>query len=120
MDEIKNHPSTVEFGEKECCALKIAVENATHREFIREFIKKAGEKEPKHSWAILAEIFTNTINLIFIPRGIHREFYATLAILERGQLTEGNKELACGHTVIEHIQALDNIYFLMAYPAGNN
>lgn len=120
MAEIKSHPSTVKFGEIECCALRRAVEDSAHRKFINEFIEWAKEKEPKHSWTILTEIFINTIHFIFIPREIHRAFYLALASLEKKQLVEGNKTPVCSHTIKGHIEALDNICFLMAYPAGNN
>lgn len=120
VTEIKNHPSTVEFGKVECCALRSAVKDVANQEFICGFIEKAHKKEPQHSWSILKKIFTNTIRLVFIPRTIHRDFYFNLACLEKKQLMEGNKTLACDHTIEEHINALDNIYFLMMCPAGKN
>lgn len=120
MAEIKNHPSAVKFGKIECCTLRSTIADAAHQEFIRGFIEKADGKEPKHSWAILEEIFVNTVLLIFIPRKIHRAFYLTLASLEKERLAEGNKTPACGHTIKEHIEALDNICFLMVCPMGTN
>ena len=120
MSEIKNHPATVKFGEIECCVLGSAIIDLAHRKFINEFINWAKKKEPKHSWAILTEIFINTIRLIFIPREVHRKFYFNLARLEKKQLMEGNKTPTCGHTIKEHIEALDNICFLMVCPIGTN
>lgn len=122
MPKIRNHPSTVEFGEIECCVLRSAIEDPANLELICEFIEKAQEREPKHSWGILAEIFTMdvTVRLVFIPREIHRMFYLTLAQSEKKLLTEGDKIPNCDHTINEHIKAVDNICFLMMYPAGCN
>ncbi len=122
MPKIKIHPLAVKFEEVECCALKTAIANISHRPFIQEGIEKAKEAEPKHKWSILTEVFKNTLRLVFIPGAIHRNFYFNLAVREKKQITESNGVMVvpCNHSAAEHIKALDNICFMMACPKGEN
>lgn len=71
------HPSTVEFGELECCALQAANAREAHRSFISFFMSKAKESEPRYNVSVLSEIFTNTTRLVFIPKSVHRAFYSS-------------------------------------------
>ena len=121
MLEIRSHPATVEFKEIHCCDLKSAFRNPAHQEFIGAFIREANMKEPKHSWAILTEIFTNTTRIVFIPGEIHRDFYHEIASLERKLLIENGKPMNCGHHAVkEHIDALADIILLTVYPGLKN
>ena len=139
MLKYANHPSTVEFGELECCALMVANARAEHQSFISTFIANAQKSEHRYRVAILSEIFTSTARLVFIPRDVHRRFYIALALAELQLLktvlslrpvpenlaTPAFKDnpdslLGCEHSAAEHIEALRLICSKMAIAPGNN
>lgn len=115
------HPSTVEFGELECCALRAANAREAHHGFVSSFMAKAKESEPRYNVSIISEIFTNTTRLVFIPRSVHRAFYLALAFKERDILARSvTGFFNCGHAAGEHTKALESICSKMAYPQGSN
>lgn len=118
---VRVHPATVEFGKLECCSLKKATAEKSHLEFIAKFLKKVQDTSPPYQVSVLKEIFETTVRLVFIPRKVHRDFYAALAIKEKEFLNRRkNVVLKCGHTVRGHIAALDEIYAKMLCPQGLN
>lgn len=121
MPTTRLHPATVEFGELECCSLRKATAGKNHSEFIAKFLKKVQETSPPYQVSVLSEIFETTIRLVFIPRGVHRSFYAALALKEK-ELLEWQEHtiLNCGHTSRGHIAALDEIHAKMLCPQGFN
>lgn len=115
------HPSAVEFGELECCALRKATAEKEHQPFIASFIARVNETHPPYRVSVLSEIFENTTRYIFIPWQVHRSFYLHLAARER-ELIERRGDISpgCGHSVKQHLEALAGIGLKMALPQGNN
>ncbi|HEY4523479.1 MAG TPA: hypothetical protein VJK04_01235 [Candidatus Paceibacterota bacterium] len=117
MMSIRVHPSTVEFGELECCALRKAIAENNHQPFIVSFIASVGATNPPYQVNILFENFLNTIRFVFTPSQIHRFFYLILALREK-KFIERREDatLDCKHFVKQHQEALANICAKMAYP----
>ena len=121
MIRVRLHPSAVEFGELECCALRRAAAEKGHQPFIASFIARANETHPPYRVSVLSEIFEKTTRLVFIPRHVHQSFYLQLASRERELIERrGDIGLSCGHAVKQHVEALTGICLKMALPQGNN
>lgn len=121
MIHVHLHPSTVEFGELECCAMRKAAAEKDHQPFIASFIARVKETHPPYQVSVLSEIFENTTRLAFIPGPVHRSFYLRLASRERALIERyGDGGLSCGHSVTQHVAALTGICLKMALPQGNN
>lgn len=116
---IRSVPGNVEFGDMECCALRVA--GLFHDKFIYEFREKTANVAEPHELRMLDERFTNTLRLAFTPQIIHRRFYLELAHRERERLGAMSVDkLACGHKKEEHIKFLGSVMFLMNQPQGSN
>ena len=121
MIHVRLHPSAVEFGELECCALRKAAAEKDHQPFIASFIARVNETHPPYRVSVLSEIFEKTTRLVFIPRQVHRSFYLHLASKERELIERrGDISLSCGHSVKQHLEALNRICLKMALPQGNS
>lgn len=121
MINIRTHPSTVEFGELECCALRKATAEEDLQPFIEASLASIRATNPPYQVSVLSEIFLNTTRLVFMPREIHQSFYFGLASRER-KLIEKREDvnLDCGHSAQQHQKALTMICAKMACPQGQN
>ena len=121
MIRVHLHPSAVEFGELECCALRRAAAEKDHQPFIASYIARVGEAHPPHQVSALSETFKNTTRLVFTPQRVHRSFYLHLASRERELIERrGDIGLSCGHSTQQHVEALTGVCLKMALPQGNN
>lgn len=123
------HSAAVEFGKAECCALKSAIASGVHDRFIKTAIAEAQRIAPDYQWKILIEIFIRTERMAFIPYPVRRCFYLNLALKEKARVknlllqsedVHGTPYFLCGHSLTEHIAALDNIVSVLATPGRNN
>lgn len=105
---IPDHPKMVRFGEKECCALRLALEKnfAEIYEILRGIINERRLRlyrdiliEPKN--------YGGAVSLGFIPNEEHKIFYGLAAETELARLNGGNQTLPCGCEKKEHIEALE-------------
>lgn len=104
---IPDHPKMIRFGEKECCALRLALEN--HFEKISEFLETM---IPGKRLALYRDIliepknYGGAVSLGFIPNEEHKIFYGLAAETELARLNGEKQTLPCGCEKKEHIEAL--------------
>ena len=123
------HPAAIEFGRVECCALKSAMASGVDDQFIKTAIAEAQRTAPDYQWKILIEVFIRTERMTFIPYPVRRGFYLNLALKEKAHVKDillqsedvhGTPYFLCGHSLAEHIVALDNIVSVLATAGRNN
>lgn len=117
------HPDTVVFDEAECCAMERASTQEAHQELIREHLTSIRKVSSLYKESLLLGVFKYTVRLAFIPAVIHRTLYSALASAEKQILAqEQNQDLVldCGHTPMQHCDALDAVCIKMAFPETIN
>ena len=118
------HPSSVAFGELQCCALRKAKAEKDHQPFTASFLNAARETRSPYQVSVLSELsesFKHTVGFVFIMRQVLRSFYLGLAAREI-ELIKRSEDivLSCGHSAEEHKKALTAICLKMIYPHGDN
>lgn len=117
---IPDHPKMIRFGEKECRALRLALEN--HFEKISDFLETT---IPKERLALYRDIivepkkYGGAISLGFIPNEEHKIFYGLAAQLEFQKLAKTallppNYKLSRDCEITERVKALQNVMILTA------
>ena len=122
------HKDTVEFGPDVCCAFENSRLNKQNEEFLKKFSEKNivtdSLKNKNVSLKSLLDIFKRTISLGFIPDSFEREFYVAVAEDEISFLKDiypqNDKKFECGHSVQEHISALQKIQEKLSEKYGKN
>ncbi|MEX2090861.1 MAG: hypothetical protein WD989_01860 [Candidatus Paceibacterota bacterium] len=97
---------TVKFEKETCCALERGFE---HNPGVVQELKKAlGSQEVN----MMVDILPNTEEMKFVPSENMKTVYGQIAKreLERIQAEdEDDEDLSCGHSVEDHIQALERV-----------